>query len=113
VFDAAKQRQVESARRFMVIPRMGYPLYVDGCPKPEAKKSQGKPFAYVTWDCWHCEFLVENGVSRKIYDLAYSNDVLSEEARQSFLNDPEPEGYILCGWPKITKYPDVPIKLGK
>jgi hypothetical protein len=99
--ERTKQRQVESARRFKVIRRMGYALHVDGCPI-SARTSRGKPFANVMWDCAHCEFLVEWGVSSKEYELSDSNAVLSEEARQRLLNDPEPEGYILCGWPKIT-----------
>ena len=98
--ERTKQRQVESARRFKVIERRNA-LHVDGCPIP-ARTWRGKPFANVRWDCWHCEFLVENGVSSKHYELTDSNGVLSEDARRSLLDDPEPEGYILCGWPKIT-----------
>ena len=57
----------------------------------------------MTWDCWHCEFLVENGVLNKEYEAGAN---LSEDARQSLLNDPEPEGYILCGWPEISEESD-------
>jgi len=94
---------LETARRFKGIRRMGYALHVDGCPKPESREYQGKPFANVTWDRLHCEFLVENGVSSKHYELADSNGLRSEDARQSLLNDPEPEGYMLCGWPEISE----------
>ena len=69
---------------------------------PEAKKYQGIPFANIRRECWHCEFLVDNGVSSKHYELADSNGVLLGEARQCLFNDPEPGGHIICGWPKIT-----------
>ena len=100
--ERTKQRQVESARRFKVIERRNA-LHVDGCPIP-ARTWRGKPFANVRWDCWHCEFLVENGVSNKRYEASDPN--LSEEARQRLLNDPEPEGHILCGWSKFAEFPD-------
>ena len=97
-----RRRQLETARRFKVVSRM-YALHVDGCPKPDARKYRGHPYANVRWDCWHCEFLIENGVSNKEYDLSDLDGNLSEDARERLLNDPEPEGYILCGWPKISE----------
>ena len=101
-----RQRQLETTRRFKVVSRMGYALHVDGCPKPEAREYRGNPYANVRSDCWHCEFLVEDGVSNKRYDLSDSPDgsmVLSEDARERLLDDPEPERYILCGWSKIAE----------
>jgi len=114
VFNAAKQRHMENPRRFKVIRDMDSNpwrdmdsnLWVDGCPMYTARrygKGYGKRFAYVMSDCAHCEFLVEWGVSSKEYEA--SDPSLSEEARQRLLNDPEPEGHILCGWPKITEFP--------
>jgi hypothetical protein len=110
-----RQRQLETARRFTVISRsvpldfggIRLPfttgaLHVVGCPKPEASRYQGKPYkpyADVASDCWDCKYLVEYGTSNKAYEAEDPN--LSEDARQSLLNDPEPEGYILCGWPEI------------
>ena len=103
--ERTKQRHMENPRRFKVI-REGLNLWVDGCPMYYARrygKGYGKRFAYVMSDCAHCEFLVEWGVSNKLYELFDSNPVLSDEARQRFLNDPEREGHILCGWSKITE----------
>ena len=109
-----RQRQLETARRFTVISRsvpldfggIRLPLttgalHVDGCPKPEARRYQGKPYADVVSDCWDCKYLVEDGTSNKAYEAEDPN--LSGDARQSLLNDPEPEGYILCGWPEIAE----------
>ena len=104
--ERTKRRQVESARRFKVIDRGSVisVLHVDGCQIP-ARVWRGKPYANIIDDCSCCEFLVEWGAMNKNYELSDSNGVLSEEARQRLLNDPEPEGYILCGWPKITEFP--------
>jgi len=102
-WEKKRQRQLETARRFKVVLNWGSSdaRHIEGCPKPEARKYQGQPFATVREDCCHCEFLVENGMSSKRYELGDSNGVLSEDARDRLLSDPEPEGYILCGWPEI------------
>lgn len=117
VFNAAKQRHMENPRRFKVIRDMDSNpyrpmdsnLWVDGCPMYYARRygtGYSKRFAYVESDCAHCEFLVEWGVSNKLYELFDSNPVLSDEARQRFLNDPEREGHILCGWSKFAEHPN-------
>ena len=51
-------REWETKRRFQIVQRGDNRFHVDGCPKPEAWKYRGKPYANVMRDCYKCEFLV-------------------------------------------------------
>jgi hypothetical protein len=95
-----KRREWETKLRFKVTRRNGSALHVDGCPKPGALRYYpDTPYANVRLDCYECEFLVIYAVSHKV-----SAPFLSEDIREFMLSYPAtPEGYILCGWPKIAE----------